>query len=423
MTSLLQKKYKILALCDHPLSTSGVGVQARFLFEGLVKTGRYSFKVLGGAVKHENYETVAASPDFIVKPVDGFGTPQLLRQLLITEQPDALFLFTDPRQFIWVWEMEDEIKQVCPIVYWHVWDNDPYPDFNKVWYDGTEAINCLSYKTYEMLKESYDHSEKVSYIPHSFPKSVYFPIPEVERLNLVYQNFKDKSDWFKVLWVNRNAHRKMPNDLLMAWKLFLDAKEKGDGNRNAVLIMHTDPNDVEGPNLQATSQRLGISDNVWFSTNRIQFSDLNILYNIVDCTVNISKAEGFGLSILSSLQCGTPVIGLKTGGMTRQLIDHRTNKEVGIALDPIERSMIGSQMVPYIYEDIVSKLDLVAAFWRLSHYPTELKKEIAQKGLEYVDFEFNYENMIKSWDESFVKTIENFQTNKPQQWDVVKLGL
>ena len=97
-----KKKYKVITLSDHPLAPSGVGVQARFLIDGLIKTGQWSVRCLGGAMKHAKYDTVAVTPDFIVKPVDGFGSKELIRQLLIAEQPDAIFLFTDPRQFIWL---------------------------------------------------------------------------------------------------------------------------------------------------------------------------------------------------------------------------------------------------------------------------------------------------------------------------------
>ena len=168
------EKKKILMLCDHPLSTSGVGCQARFLINGLIQTGKYSFRVLGGAMKHENYDLVKVNDDLLIKPVDGFGTPEMLRHLLATEQPDALFLFTDPRFFIWVWEMEDEIHQVCPIVYWHVWDNDPYPDFNNVLYESTDLINCHSYKTYEMVNEHFPN--KTNFIPHALPNDLFFPL-------------------------------------------------------------------------------------------------------------------------------------------------------------------------------------------------------------------------------------------------------
>ena len=37
---------------------------------------------------------------------------------------------------------------------------------------------------------------------------------------------------------------------------------------------------------------------------------MNILHNIVDCYINISYAEGFGLGTLEAMQCGKPIIAL-----------------------------------------------------------------------------------------------------------------
>lgn len=416
----MARKKKILALTDHPFGTSGVGVQARMLMEGLIKTGNYTFRVLGGALKHENYETVAINEDLIVKPVDGFGTREQLRQLLITERPDAVFIFTDPRQFIWLWEVEDEIKQICPIVYWHVWDNDPYPAFNKVWYEGTELINCLSHKTYELVKPHFP--DKTNYIPHAFPKEVYFPIQKDQLEILKVNHFNEKKDWFKVLWVNRNAHRKMPNDLIQSWKVFLDELQEKEGHRNACLIMHTDPLDQEGPNLQAVCQLFGVEQHVWFSNQRTDFGKMNVLHNLVDCCVSISKAEGFGLSTLISLQVGKPIIALKTGGMTRQVVDYRDGTEYGVVIEPAERCLIGSQMTPYIHEDIVDKKALVAGFWKMYKMSPEDREAIGKKGMEYVDHEFNYDKMVSEWDRTLSECITNFKTNKPKQWQLIQLG-
>ena len=66
-------KKKILMLSDHALSTSGVGVQSRFLINGLVDTGKYTFRQFGAAVKHQDYRVKKVSDDFIIKPTDGFG--------------------------------------------------------------------------------------------------------------------------------------------------------------------------------------------------------------------------------------------------------------------------------------------------------------------------------------------------------------
>lgn len=414
-------KKKILFLSDHPLAPSGVGVQARMLIEGLLRTGKYTFRCLGGAIKHPDYSTTIVNQDFIIKPVDGFGTREQVRNILMTERPDALILFTDPRQFVWLWEVEDEIHQLCPIAYWHVWDNDPYPVFNQVWYESTDLINCLSYKTYEMVVKHFP--EKTNYIPHSFPRSLYFPAPEDQVQLARKQNFGDKSDWFLALWVNRNATRKMPSDLMEGWKVFLDKLEQKEGHRRACLIMHTDPMDQEGPNLFAVQEVLGLQGNVLFSTQKIDFQQMNVLHNIVDVCMNISKAEGFGLSTLISLQCGKPILALKTGGLTRQVVDYRDGTELGAAIEPVTRKLVGSQMVPYIYEDYASQEDVANGLMKIYQMTTEQKRELKTKILDYVQSEFVYDKMIADWDRTLTKTIEDWEANKEnrKQWDLIPL--
>ena len=89
------KKIKILTLSDHPLSPSGVGTQTKYMIEALLKTGRYQFICLGGAVKHHDYNPVRVEPwsnDWVIYPVDGYGTPDAIRSILTNERPDILWL-------------------------------------------------------------------------------------------------------------------------------------------------------------------------------------------------------------------------------------------------------------------------------------------------------------------------------------------
>jgi glycosyltransferase involved in cell wall biosynthesis len=402
-----QKKRKILFISDHPLAPSGVGVQARMLINGLLATGRYSFLCLGGAMKHGDYRTIVVNEDFIVKPVDNFGTRELVQQILVQESIDAILLFTDPRQFVWLWEFADEVQQVCPITYWHVWDNDPYPAFNRPWYESTDLINCLSWKTFEMVHPHFP--EKTYYVPHTWPKEVFFPIPPENRNQLLVQNFGERWDWFKVLWVNRNATRKMPGDLLDSWQRFLAQLEEKHGHRQALLIMHTDPGDGEGPNLPAMTELLGITPNVMYSTDKYDFDRMNILHNFADAYVNVSKNEGFGLGVLSSMQCGIPAIALKTGGETRKIVDWRDGTEHGVALEPSKRSLVGSQLVPYIYEDFFAQEELAEAFMTIYEMTPEERTSLSQKCKDYVDFEFAYPNMIESWDRTLTACIDSFK--------------
>ena len=416
------KKMKILMLSDHMLSTSGVGCQSRFLSFGLVNKGKWEIKQLGAAMKHENYDLACPHADIMIKPVDGFGDRDSLRQLLATEKPDVLFLFTDPRFFMWVWQMEDEIHQVCPIAYWHVWDNDPYPAFNSMFYEGTDLINCHSFKTFELVSKHFP--EKTNFIPHALPEELYFPMTsEDKKKHKLTLLGKDREDHFVGIWINRNAKRKRPNDVMMSWKLFLDNLEEKHGHRNATLIMHTDPQDQEGTNLFASADVIGVKDDVFFSPQRIEFEQMNVLHNISDFCINIALNEGFGLPTLEAMQCGNPIIAQKTGGLTRQVVDHRDESENGFALDPDVRSMVGSQMVPYIYEDYCTNEKTADAMMKMYELGPEGRDKIGKKARAYVQSEFNLKNTIDRWDETLTDLIENWRKNKGNErtWKIKEL--
>ena len=111
----MEKKIKVLTLGDHPLSPSGVGTQTRYMIEALLKTGRYQFVCLGGAMKHHNYDVQMVDPwgdDFKILPIDGYGNPEMIRSLMQRDRPDAIWFMTDPRFYEWLWEIENEIRDM-----------------------------------------------------------------------------------------------------------------------------------------------------------------------------------------------------------------------------------------------------------------------------------------------------------------------
>ena len=406
-------------MSDHPLSSSGVGTQARWLINGLINTGKWKFKCFGGAVKHEDYRTLVVNEDFIIKPTNGFGDRNMLRQVLATERPDVLLLFTDPRFFIWVWEMEDEIHQVCPIAYNHLWDNYPWPEFNKVLYESTDLVNCINWPTYQMVKERFP--EKTNYIPHAIPKEVYYPLPEdQQKKNKVTLLGSQREDHFTALFVSRNARRKMPSDILVSWKQFMDELKKKHGHSKATLVMHTEPLDPEGPNLHHVVDMLEIKDSVFFSKNRIEFGDMNKLYNACDTVVNRSCNEGFGLSTLEAMMCAKPIIAIKTGGLTRQVEDLETGEQFGIGLNPDASSLVGNQLVPFIYEDYVTHEALANAFMEMYEWGPEKRKQAGLRALDHARKDYNIDNIIKSWDDTLTKLVDTWQDNR-KTWEINKI--
>jgi glycosyltransferase involved in cell wall biosynthesis len=365
-------------------------------------------------MKHSDYRTVVINDDFIIKPIDGFGDRDMIRVTLATEKPDAIMIFTDPRFFIWLFEMEDEIHQMCPIVWWHVWDNDPAPLFNNVLYEATDLINCHSYHTYENVKKFFP--DKTNFIPHAVPDEIFKPISQYER-DAFKANIlgKDRLDHFVGIWINRNAKRKRPSDVLLSWKIFLDELERTQGHRKASIIMHTDPLDMEGPNLYAVAEMLGIVENVFFSKDRLEFEKINVLYNISDFCINISFAEGFGLGTLEAMQAGVPIVATKTGGLTRQVVDHRDGSENGRAL-PVElKTLVGSQQVPYIYEDYVTCETVAKKIMEMHDMSPDERSALRKKVRDYALSEFSYQKTIDEWDRTLWDTINNWKKSR-QRW-------
>lgn len=409
-------KKKILMISDHPLSTSGVGCQARYLIEGLLQTGKYTFRCLGAAIKHGNYDTVKINDDWIIRPIDGFGNKALIRLLIATEKPDALLIFTDPRFFGHIFDIEDEIHQICPITWWAVWDNGPYPEYNSPLYECVDLINSHSHMTYNLYGDRFPErkDKTINWVPHAVPKQLFRPLEEHQRTEARKKILGDDNEhFFTGFWVNRNARRKMPGDVLAAWSIFLDRLEEKYGHRDALMLMHTDPMDKEGPNLYKIVEHFGIVDNVMFSTDRIDFNQMNVLHNASDFYVNIACNEGFGLGTLEAMMAAKPIIALKTGGMTKQVMreDGTCN---GIGLEPEVRNLVGSQVVPYIYEDHVSNDTVADAFMEMYEYGPEKRKEIGLKAMEYAHETFDIERTVRQWDETLTTCIDNWDKNRPR---------
>ena len=213
-------KIKILTLSDHPLSPSGVGTQTRYVCEALLKTGRYSIISLGGAIKHHNYDPVQVEPfgqDWRIVPVDGYGTQEMIRSVLRTEKPDIVWFMTDPRFYVWLWEMEDEIRKSVPMVYYHVWDNYPYPTFNKQYYDSNDRVCTISKLTDDIVR-TVSPTIKVTRIPHAVDTDVFKKKEVLTGRPKEIRSRLGAEDKLVFFWNNRNARRKQSGTLMFWFK-------------------------------------------------------------------------------------------------------------------------------------------------------------------------------------------------------------
>jgi glycosyltransferase involved in cell wall biosynthesis len=197
--------------------------------------------------------------------------------------------------------------------------------------------------------------------------------------------------------------------------------ERECGHRKASLVMHTDPLDQEGPNLFAVSEYLGIKDSVFFSNQRLEFEKMAVVYGMADCCINISYAEGFGLGTLEAMQCGTPIIALKTGGLTRQVVNHIDGSENGVAIPVSVQSLVGSQSVPYIYEDYCTTQDLADALWKMSQLTPTQMSDLRKKVYNYARTEFSLKKTVDDWHETMLDTVKNWKERRASwTFEVIK---
>lgn len=361
-------------------------------------------------MRHEDYRPVKLKEyedDWVIFPVDGYGNEQMLRQIMDHEKPDAIWFITDPRFYYWLFNMADEIRdRGIPLLYYHVWDNTPVPAYNKQWYAACDFIGCISKLTHN-ITETLGFKENSAYIPHAVDPNIFKQISKEEIANARSQILKDHADKFIVFYNSRNARRKMTADVLKMFKGLLDKV----GQDKAFLFMHTDPFDQEGANLIEVAKMLDIQPNqISFSNQRIPPEQMSIYYNMADVTVNISNNEGFGLSCLESLSCGTPVIVVKTGGLQDQAQDDEGNV-FGVMLEPVTRSIQGSQQIPYLYDDRASDVDLVNALLKMYNMSDDERISLGAKAREWTLKRFSMQNLVGDWDLALEKYISKYKSN------------
>ena len=400
----MSEKKKIFVLADHPFTPSGVGTQTRYFIEALLKTGRYSFVCFGGAIKHENYQPMKThewGEDWIIYPVNGYGNPDMVRSVLRNHKPDLVWFMTDPRFWTWLWAMDNEIRTHIPMVYHHVWDNKPYPYYNKAHYLSNDKIVCISKVTHDIVQTVTPEVESI-YLPHAVDGEIFKPLPKSEIQQFKESTLPSSKNKFMFFWNNRNARRKQSGSLIWWFKEFLDKV----GHDKATLLMHTDPKDPHGQDLGAIVNGLGLTNGqVYISNQKVPPQELAKIINMCDCTINISDAEGFGLGTLESLSCGVPIIVNMTGGLQEQVTDGKN--WFGIGIEPASKAIIGSQDVPYIYEDRINKDDFIDALTKIFEMPEDERQKLGELGRKHVQSNYNFETFCNDWIKTIDETIEN----------------
>jgi len=432
------KKKKILLLADDFRLPSGIGTISREIVFNTVH--HYDWVQLGAALHHPEHgqgvdlsahvaqETGVADASVKIIPWSGYGDRNILFAIINQEKPDAIFHFTDPRYWVWLYAIEHEIKTTynIPIVYYSIWDDLPYPMWNAPYYASCDLIMGISKQSDNIHREvltqngfdvvNYDSNDSVpqdvkwnqiitGFVPHGLNHNTFKPLLQDDAAyKRMYENIKTKNDVdFVVFWNNRNIRRKQPGDLILAFKHFVDGLPEATRNRVA-LLMHTQVVDENGTDLRAIYKTLAPNCKILFSEQKMTPQELNALYNVADVVVNIGSNEGWGLSSTEAMLSGTPIVNNVTGGLQDQcgFVDENdewirfdgefsTNhmgkfKHHGIWAKPVfpsNRSLQGSPATPYIFDDRVRFEDVADAIRYWYDTPESLRESMGQSGREW----------------------------------------
>ena len=443
-------KKKILLLSDDLRMTSGVATMSKELVMGTVH--KYDWVQLGSAVNHPEAgkiidinadireKTRVLDANLKIIPSNGYGNLFTLRSLIESEKPDAILHFTDPHYWQWLYDAEDEIRQHVPILYYHVWDNLPDPTYNRDNYESCDWIGCISKQTYGIVKRigAIDTEEsfrplkdwQVSYVPHGINPEIFKPVKTLSD-DLTKHIYNGKDYDFILFFNNRNIKRKQPADVILSYKMFCDTLSKEESSR-CLLLMHTTPIDENGTDLIAVVKSICPDYDVKFINLKLEQEQLNELYNVVDCTINISNNEGFGLGTAESIMAGTPIIVNVTGGLQDQCGFNYTaddyvtfgslhNKKVHgstkhgewvVPVWPDVNNLNGSVPTPFIYEDRVNNNMVSSAIGTVYGWDKKERKERGLKGREWAMKNLSSKVMCDSLIEGIEATLKNYKPKK-----------
>ena len=449
----------ILLLSDDIRTHSGVGCQSRNIV--LNTAHRYNWVNLGGAVKHPdtgkgfdlsqdvNKETGLQDSNVKVIATEGYGNESLLRQIINTEKPDAIIHFTDPRYWVWMYQMENEIRQQCPLVFYTIWDDLPYPMWNRNFYRSDDMLLGISKQSTNIVKNVLrDHSKEdwaVKYVPHGIEPKKFFPIINDLEFEVWKEKFLEGEKYdFVVLWNSRNIRRKNASDIILAWRTFLDQLPVEQAKK-CLLLLHTDPVDEHGTDLPAVVEAVCDPEihKVRFDAQKWNEKELNYIYNISDAHMFFTDNEGWGLGLTESLMAGRMIIAPVQGGMQDQMrfedengdwidfsTEHPSNAdgkykkcgEWAMPIFPKTRSVKGSPMTPYIFSSQCSVEDGAIALMKVYKMGPEERERRGLAGRKWAmsnEAGFTAERMGERFIENLEVLFENWEPQS--RFSVIKV--
>jgi glycosyltransferase involved in cell wall biosynthesis len=174
------------------------------------------------------------------------------------------------------------------------------------------------------------------------------------------------------------------------------------------------------------------------------------MYNRADATINCASNEGFGLSSAESIMCGTMVINNVTGGLQDQVGFKRNGKYLtaddyleiqsmhdrdlwkdnpeitwgdwALPIWPSNRSIQGSPMTPYIFDDRADYKEIAQTMKKSYDMGRDERKRRGKIGHDWAMSQaaFSSKAMGQGLIDQMGKALDNFEPQK--RFNLYKIG-
>jgi len=329
----------------------------------------------------------------------GFGS---LPAIINYVQPDIVWTIGDR----WMTTMHYKFpnRRSYKLVNYVPIDGDPTPHITK---QGSLVINwpetfkdddiLVAYGEYGMreinaMARRYGYGDLCHHwIPHGVDTSVFRPVSKEKRLEVREKVFKAGPNDFVIGFVSRNQPRKLWPQIVEAISII---KKRGleDPKRPIKLYLHFPKQDV-GWNVD---DMIDYWDAHEWAISRPDLAvgvgppdeQLAAIMSSCDAIVHIATGEGFGLSVLEAMACGTPVVSSNYSALS--------DWPRGTVLE-VKPAVLVPEPLTNIRRFYADMDDLVDKIMRI-YKDRRLRKELSKKGLRRAK-ELDWSGICEQWGE------------------------
>ncbi len=229
-----------------------------------------------------------------------------------------------------------------------------------------DIVTCSEASKQDIIETMNIPPEKITVIPWGVSHDIFYPASK-EEITVFRQKYAISDPYF--LMISCNAGRKNTLSLMRSFEKYLS-----EGGKHRLVLLWSNPPDFVLHEFKEELQR----NKIIFLSN-LQEYELRPLYSAAEAFFYPSRYEGFGLPILESMSCGTPVVTCRNSSLQE----------------------VGGDMAFYTGPD---DLDRMAQYM----FDFEHKSQVIERSpddLVHYASTFTWENTAKSYVDFYIKNM------------------